>query len=756
MTFPVPPIDPNYPIPNNPFYYPDQNYLKGEYGPFIIGTGLYLDNATGTLSSTGGGGGGGVTALIAGNGINLTANTGTIIVSNTGALDIVAGIGINVAKVGGTYTITNIAPGGSPTGTVTQVNTGAGLTGGPITSSGTISLTPTGVAAATYTNPTITVDEYGRISFAAPGIAAGAFPVQATLPLVSNGLLPSTVSINPASTVACGAVRLNDTVTSTSTSQAATASSVKCAYDTSVTACTTAVTALGLATTASADATNALLTANNAELCAAQALTEVVIAQATANAAVCAAAAAQSTATTALGIGILAQNRANAAYDSAEVRVPCSAFFQKGDVLVGLGSSSYTNLTVGANGYVLTACSDCPSGVMWSEGSGGSDGPVTCVETGTGLVGGPITSSGVIALANTLVTPGTYLNASFTVNAQGQITSASGSPTPIVQITGTYPVCVTAGVCPNITVADATGTTVGVVRLYNALNSTSPQLALTAQQGKVLNDKINALCADKVSTVSVTTPLSVTTGINPVISIGNASLAAKGAVQLYNNTDSTSIALALTAAQGKNLQDQITALASCSCYIPCSALNSKGTLLSANSAGVVNAVPSPRTNGQVLASCSDCSTGLVFETPCVQSSAIGFGEVSGRVSSDLLPVCCTTVLTGLGANLCSQMLYLSGYICQTGEWFQEFAVSVRVCEAGSGDVLFTVPFSRTGVLGSDPQCSPFAQSYYYYNPSRKSACFDLILTGCTPDRGSDQGLVCACLRVVSVPSSVVF
>ena len=49
--------------------------------------------------------------------------------------------------------------------------------------------------------------------------------------------------------------------------------------------------------------------------------------------------------------------------------------------------------------------------------------------TGTGLTGGPITGTGTISLANTTVTAGTYGSASnvsqVTVNAQGQITSAS-------------------------------------------------------------------------------------------------------------------------------------------------------------------------------------------------------------------------------------------------------------------------------------------------------------------------------------------
>ena len=53
-------------------------------------------------------------------------------------------------------------------GTVTQVNTGAGLTGGPITTSGTVSLANTGVTPGPYGSatqiPVITVDAQGRIT----------------------------------------------------------------------------------------------------------------------------------------------------------------------------------------------------------------------------------------------------------------------------------------------------------------------------------------------------------------------------------------------------------------------------------------------------------------------------------------------------------------------------------------------------------------------------------------------------------------
>jgi len=131
---------------------------------------------------------------------------------------------------------------------------------------------------------------------------------------------------------------------------------------------------------------------------------------------------------------------------------------------------------------------------------------VLTVNTGTGLTGGPITSTGTISIANTAVTAGSYTAANITVNAQGQLTAASSTTALVSSFSAG-----TTGLTP----ASATS---GAVTLAGTLNPANGGTGANTLTGYVKGTGVTAM------TASATVPTTDLSGTVTNAQLSNSSL----------------------------------------------------------------------------------------------------------------------------------------------------------------------------------------------------------------------------------------
>jgi len=144
----------------------------------------------------------------AGINVNTNSNTNTIDITNSGVLSLTAGdSSINLTGSNGNITIT--ATGGGNGGGVSSIGVSSStltVTNTPIISAGNIvvNLPVTGITAATYTNPTVTVDTYGRVTNIANNTVSGTVTSVGITPgagiLVTNSPITSVGNITVTNT----------------------------------------------------------------------------------------------------------------------------------------------------------------------------------------------------------------------------------------------------------------------------------------------------------------------------------------------------------------------------------------------------------------------------------------------------------------------------------------------------------------------------------------------------------------------------